>query len=257
MEAERRPIQSLRRSITLTPNKPALPETVVKPPTNSKTTQNIHSNRNKKSQRLANERGQLDKLEVVGKKRQTNSRRRKPPFSFLAHLRRKNGSRVSSHQDLRRKMRLARPARPALLLLPFAPQGAHRPVELLSHHTAVKELSNLEDRGAIQHAITRWPWPSPTATLAPGKPALSSTPSRSPPKTRKTPSRSSPATPSPSSPAPNKAKRWPPKAQHPARPLTSPEETLTSLLLKEVRRCHEEDKELSRNQSPNPMKTRN
>ena len=61
-----------------------------------------------------------------------------------------------------------------------------------------KELANLEDRGAIQRAITEVAKAVAENQIEPGAPASSSTPSRSPPETRKRPGRPFPARPSPS-----------------------------------------------------------
>ena len=64
--------------------------------------------------------GQLGKIRIEIKLSKQAAR---AAFSYWGT----HGPRVPAHQDLRRKVRLARPARQALLLFPLPAQGAHRP----------------------------------------------------------------------------------------------------------------------------------
>ena len=116
-----------------------------------------------------------------------------------------------------------------------------------------KELSNLEDRGAIQHAITQVAMAAADRQIntkeagillyalqiasANAKNADQIVSSNAIAELTRT----------------EQGEEMAPEGAT-SRPATDQpeEETLTSLLLKEVRRCHEEDKELSRNQSPQP-----
>ena len=76
--------------------------------------------------------------------------------------------------------------------------------------------------------------------------AYSSTPSRSPPKTRKTPSRSSPANPSPSLTRTEQGEELAPEGATAGPPE---EETLQSILVAEVRRRAQESRKLGSDQT--------
>jgi hypothetical protein len=84
------------------------------------------------------------------------------------------------------------------------------------------ELPPLEDRGAIQLAISEIVTAVAHYKMDHKRAVFSSTPSKSPRTTQRIARRLSLATPSPKSPAPSTAKKWLPKAQQPRRPKKKP-----------------------------------